>query len=281
MWHDVGRRNGFGTNVKDEAQSWHQGLMAEWWAHFNDDFRDHELDYYRNAVAASGDPVLDAGCGSGRLLVPLALDGHDVDGCDVSADMIDVCRSKAGAAGLSPRLEVQALDELDMKRQYRTIIVVGTFGLGSTRARDAEALRRVYEHLEPGGRLVLDIEVPWSDPEVWAYWPTVGASSLPEPPAKGGRRRRAPSGAEYVLSNRDVACDPMEQRVTWEAHIERWRGDVLEASEDRRLDAGFYFPAEVLLLLERAGFVDVETHGEHEVRRPVRTDEFVVFVATR
>ncbi len=264
-----------------EPQRWHHGLVAEWWAHFNDDFREHELDYYIDAVAGSGGPVLDAGCGSGRVLVPLLADGHEVDGCDASSDMVEVCRAKATAAGFAPRLAVQALDELDMGRRYGTIIVVGTFGLGSTRERDAEALRRLHDHLAPGGRLVLDVELPWSDPDLWATWPAAGADLLPEPRPEQGHRRTTPSGVEYVLANRAVACDPFQQRVTWETHVERWRDGALEASEDRQLDITCYFPAEMLLLLQRAGFAEVEVHGEHEVRPPVRTDEFVVFVASR
>ena len=69
-----------------DPQTWHHGLIARWWEEFNDSFRPHEIEYYR-PFAADGQPVLDAGCGSGRLLVPFAREGIDIDGCDVSADM--------------------------------------------------------------------------------------------------------------------------------------------------------------------------------------------------
>ena len=53
-----------GTNVDDQAQSWHQGLMAEWWAHFNDDFRIHELakyiDWWQDLVVHDG-PIFENG----------------------------------------------------------------------------------------------------------------------------------------------------------------------------------------------------------------------------
>ena len=63
--------------------------------------------------------------------------------------------------------------------------------------------------------------------------------------------------------------------------VERWRDGTLEAEEDRRLDINLYFPQELLLLLERAGFSDVVVHGEHVERAPTPDDEFVVFVATK
>lgn len=255
--------------------------MAEWWARFNDDFRSHEVDYYVDAVARSGGPVLDAGCGAGRVLVPLLDAGFDVDGCDQSADMVTVCREKAADAGHDAQLVVQPLHEVDLGRRYRTIIVVGVFGLGSTSARDAEALRRLHDHLEPGGTLLLDLEVPWSDPRSWACWTSSGRDELPEPWPDEPRRREASDGAVYTLANRIHSCDPVASRMTYETRIERWRGGELEAAEERRLDVGLYVPGEVRLLLEAAGFVDLVVHGDHQRRPPRHDDDFVVFVARR
>lgn len=264
-----------------EPATWHHGLMAEWWSHFNDDFRSHELDYYLAAVTRHGGPVLDAGCGTGRVMVPLLDAGLEVDGCDQSADMLTVCREKAAAAGHEPRLVAQPLHALDLGRRYRTIVVVGVFGLGSTRDRDVEALRRLHAHLEPGGTLLLDLEVPWSDPDVWACWTAAGRRTLPEPWPVEPRRRRAPTGAVYTLANRIHACDPMGQVVTYETRVQRWSDRGLEVQEQRRLDVMLYVPGEVRLMLQAAGFVDIELHGEHEPRDPVPEDEFVVFVARR
>lgn len=271
---------GDGTAAGEPA-TWHHGLIAEWWGHFNDDFRTHELDYYLDAVARSGGPVLDAGCGSGRVLVPLLDAGFEVEGCDQSADMIAVCREKAAAAGHDPRLLVQALHQLYLGRRFRTIIVVGVFGLGSTRDRDVEALRRLHDHLEPGGTLLLDLEVPWSDPGAWACWTSTGRDDLPEPWPDEPHRRQTPSGVTYTLANRIVSCDPLAQRLTYETRIERWRDDQPEAREERRLDVGLYVPAEVVLMLQAAGFTDVHMHGEHERRPPTPDDQFVVFLARR
>lgn len=262
----------------DGPQTWHYGLIAEWWSEFNDDFRPHELAYFQRFVEA-GQPALDAGCGTGRVLRPLLRAGLDVDGCDVSADMIAACRAKAEREGLSPSLYVQALHELDLPRRYRTIFVCGSFGLGSDRERDREALRRFREHLEPGGTLLIDAELPYADPEQWGYWLKEERSSLPELAERPARRRPAPNGAEYGLRSRILELDPLEQTVTLEMHAERWRDGELEAEETHRLDIGLYFRNELLLMLELAGFTDVVVHGEHTEREPTADDDFVVFVA--
>lgn len=265
----------------DEPQTWHHGVIAEWWGHFNDEFRAHEIPYFQGFLEEVEGAVLDAGCGSGRLLIPYLKAGFDVDGVDVSADMIEVCRRKAEAEGLEPFLGVQALHELDLPRTYRTIIVCGTFGLGSDRERDQQALRRLHRHLEPGGTLLLDNEVPYADRWLWEYWPKEKRQELPEPRAAPSKRRRAPDGSEYALVSRVVELDPLTQHARREMVAERWRDGVLEASETHVIDIGMYFTPEVVAMLHAAGFADVAVHGEHERRPATPDDDFVVFVATK
>jgi SAM-dependent methyltransferase len=129
--------------------TWHHGLIADYWAAVNLDAP--ELDLYEQHLRS---PVLDAGCGTGRLLAPLGERGFDVDGCDVSADMVERCRQRVPDA----TLWVSALHELDPPRRYASIVCSGVLGLGTTRGQDIDALKRLYEALLPGGTLVLDNE---------------------------------------------------------------------------------------------------------------------------
>ena len=267
--------------MEASPQTWHHGIVAEWWSNFGDDFRQHEIPYYRAFLEDDGLPALDAGCGSGRLLIPFLEAGMDVDGCDVSADMVAVCREKAMRSGLSPNLYVQALHDLDLPRKYRTIFVCGVWGLGSNRERDAKALTRLRDHLVPGGTLLVDIEVPYADSDQWPYWLKDGRDSLPEAHQPNRERRPTADGSELSLSTRIVDLDPLNQHLTLEIHAERWRDGQLEAEEDRLLDIGLYFKNEMLLMLERAGFRHVVVHGEHERVEPTPGDDFLVFVATK
>ena len=215
------------------------------------------------------------------MLLPYLRAGLDVDGCDVSADMIAVCREKATREGLSPNLYVQPMHELDLPRTYRTIFVCGAFGLGSNRDQDLQALQRFHEYLEPGGTLLLDSEVPYADARQWKFWLKGERASLPEAKQPPGKRRRASDGADYALRSRIVELDPLAQHVTLEMHAERWRGETLESEEDHRLNIGLYFKNELLLMLESAGFADIVVHGEHAEREPKSEDDFLVFVARK
>ena len=191
--------------------------------------------------------------------------------------MIAVCRDKAEREGLSPQLYVQPMHELDLPRTYRTIYVCGAFGLGSTRA----ALRRFHRHLEPGGTLLVDIEVPYADKGLWRYWLKDERASLPQEAERPRQLQPASDGTELGLRARVVDMDPLEQRVTYEMHAEQWRDGTLEAEEDHMLHIDLYFKDELRLLLERAGFADVTVEGDHNDAEPTPDDDFLVFVARK
>lgn len=261
-----------------EPRSWHHGLVARWWAYFRDS--GPEIDAIRRFVE-EGQPALDLACGTGRLLVPYVAAGLDVDGVDVSSDMLDACARAAAAAGATPALHRQALHELDVPRRYRTAYVCGGLGLGSSREQDQEALGRIYAHLEPGGRLVLDNEVPYSDPTRWAYWAQRSSPDLPEPERPPAEVRRAPDGCDYELRTRMVRLDPVAQQEEWEVHALQWRDGVLLAEERHRLTANVYFSGELLLMLERAGFVEVRVRGGYTERAPTADDDVLVYLARR
>jgi SAM-dependent methyltransferase len=264
--------------VDAAPQTWHYGLVARWWAEFNVD--GPEIAYFERFVRA-GQPALDAGCGTGRLLLPYLRAGLDVDACDVSADMVALCRERAEAEGLSPSLWVQPLHGLDLPRRYRTIVACGVFGLGSTREQDDEALRRLHDHLEPGGLLLLDNEPPYAQERQWRYWQLEELTRLPEERRPLGELRRASDGSELGLSVRYLALDPLEQRLTLEIHAEQWRDGKLEAHEDHPLTLTMYFAPELRLMLERAGFVVEAIHGDHAEEPATPESRFHVFLARR
>lgn len=262
------------------TETWHHGIVATWWDEFNRD--GPEIDFFRRYVE-EGQPALDAGCGTGRLLIPFLRAGLDVDGADVSEDMLARCRARAEQDGLAPSLYAQALHELDLPRRYRTIVVCGAFGLGSAREDDRRALERIHDHLEPGGRLVLDNEVPYVDLGSWPYWPKEQRSALPRPERDldPERRRRASDGCDYELRSRLVELDPLEQTVTYEMKASRWRDGVLVAEEEYTLNMTLYFTHELVLMLEQAGFVDVQVLAGYRDEPPGPDDDVVVFVATK
>jgi len=154
--------------MDDTVQTWHYGLMARHWAENNTG--GPEIAYFQQQIETYGQPALDARCGTGRLLIPFLRAGLDVDGCDVSGDMLAYCQKAARREGLAPRLYRQALHNLDLPRQYQTIVACGVFGIGVSRQQDFVALQRFHRHLLPGGVLLLEVYLPYEDAKVWPLW---------------------------------------------------------------------------------------------------------------
>ncbi len=271
--HERGHERGHGPD-STTTTTWHHGLIARWWANFNLD--GPEIEFFRTYVA-SGQPALDVGCGSGRLLVPWVAAGLDVEGVDASADMIEACRAAAAAVGRAPVLHVQPTHQLDLPRRYRSIVNCGSFGLGGSRADDGEGLRRLRAHLLPGGVLALDYQVGEFDDDRWRRWKPRPVDSTPPP---GQARRLGPDGFHYALRHRILAVDMAERSVTRELQAWQWQGDELVAQEAHTLVANVYSSNEIVSLLGAAGFTDVRVLGGYHGGAPTELDGFHVFIAT-
>ena len=116
-----------------------------------------------------------------RLLLPLLRAGVDVDGCDISGDMLRHCRDKTASQGLEPRLYQQPMHAFDLPRKYRTIYMCDAFDLAGSRDKGLAALRRCFAHLQDGGALLLNIKAEYAWPEWWEKWEPAKRKTLPEP----------------------------------------------------------------------------------------------------
>jgi SAM-dependent methyltransferase len=260
--------------VPEKRETWHHGLVARWWAEFNV-ATDAELAFYRSAIERYGQPALDLGCGTGRMLVPLAASGLDVDGCDVSADMLAYCRAKAASAGVTPQLFEQSADVLGLPRKYGTIYICDSFGtVGST-----ESLRRCHQHLAPGGALVFNIGLPYGESERWHYWLPEGRGALPETWGTAVRKRAA-NGEEIELRTRTIAFDPIEQMASREMQATLWRDGRVVATEVHALHTRTFFRNELLAMLGQAGFSAVMVTGGYD-GRPVTADSLDLVLTAR
>ncbi|MEW5989041.1 MAG: class I SAM-dependent methyltransferase [Chloroflexota bacterium] len=265
--------------MTDTPLVWHYGLMAERWAEFIHDAP--ELPFFRQAITRFGQPALDLACGAGRLLLPLLRAGIEIDGCDISGDMLRQCQKKTASEGFNPRLYEQPMHALNLHRTYKTIYICGSFGLAGSRENDLESLRRCYRHLDDGGALLLNIQAEYTSPEAWSLWLRENRLALPQPwPEKSGGRIAA-DGSEHFGQFRIVNVDPLEQTVTRQVRLEKWANGQLVASEDYLLRDNIYFKNELLLMLKVAGFRHITVQGDYRDEPATADHEELVFTAIR
>ena len=265
--------------MTDEPAVWHYGLMAERWGEYIHDAP--ELPYFIEEIGRFGQPVLDLACGAGRLLLPLLRAGIEVDGCDISDDMLAFPRQKAAAEGLHTNLYAQQMHTLNLPRRYKTIYICDSFGLAGSREKDLQALRCCYEHLQDGGALLLNIQAEYTAAESWDSWLPQQRSELPQPWPQEGSVRTAVDGSENVGYFRLVDLDPLEQTYTRQVRLEKRVDGETVASEEYTLRGNMYLKSEVLLMLQAAGFQNVGVFGDYAGHPATAESEEINFVAVK
>jgi SAM-dependent methyltransferase len=114
-------------------------------------------------AARCGSPILEVGCGTGRALLPLARQGYQLTGVDISPAMLDIARHKIEAEKLADcvTLVEQDMRELDLGGRFNLAFSpINTFMHMLTTEDQLAALDSIRSHLNPGGLLVLDLFNP-------------------------------------------------------------------------------------------------------------------------
>jgi hypothetical protein len=172
--------------------------------------------------------------------------------------MLDACRRKAEAAGVTPGIYQQFLQDLDLPRTYRFVFCpAGSFQL-IPRDEQLPALRAIARHMERGGELVVEMGFPGESP--------TGPS-----PQDAERRITRQDGAEIV--------------ITWE-ESGMMRYDLVRDGEivETEFETFVLHPAPRAVfeaMLAEAGFADIRGLWPYkdEIARP--NAPFALFVCTK
>ena len=128
-----------------------------------------DVRFWRRMAARAGGPVLELGCGTGRVTVPVARTGARVVGVDRSAEMLALGRKRAKRARLGRRVAWIRGDirVLPFTAAARFDLVMAPYGILQSLVRESDlkaTLRAVERVLAPGGIFGIDL-VP--DLPVW------------------------------------------------------------------------------------------------------------------
>jgi ubiquinone/menaquinone biosynthesis C-methylase UbiE len=233
----------------------YHGLMAETWDLFRGDTSQWEdRFFFLECIQKFGQPVLDVGCGTGRLTLDYLGQGIDIDGVDNSPEMLAICRQKAQAQGLTPRLYEQWMETLALPRQYRTILVPSSsFQLLLDEEKAQRAMGRFYAHLLPGGTLVMPFMLLWQpgDPVESNDWELAAEKTRPS----DGVAFRKWSRARYDLEAQLEHTEDRYQKLV-NGHV------VLEEYHLRTPATRWYTQVQAAELYRKAGFRQVDVlHG--------------------
>jgi len=121
-----------------------------------------DVAFYRDAARDFGDPVLELGCGTGRVTMALAQAGKRVTGLDLSERMLERAVKKRAALFTEERERIHLVQgdmaRFDLGEKFRLIIIPFRPLQHLLEVKQqTDCLECAHKHLAPGGRLVLDV----------------------------------------------------------------------------------------------------------------------------
>ena len=225
--------------------------------------------YVARAKQARG-PVLEAGCGTGRVLLPTLQAGVDIDGFDIHPGMIDVLKKKAAAAGVTPQAWVADMRDFTMPRKYALVTIPFRAFMHLTTQQDQiAALRCIREHLSGGGALVLNL-----------FFPSFDKMIRPDGEHTLEREFTHPETGLPIAMYTTVSRDRVNQilNVERETIESDARGYAAKTHRDR-FSLRWTYKYEMELLLRTAGFSRWEVAGGFDGRPLVKDLDEMVWTA--
>lgn len=234
-----------------------------------------DIGFLRHLAEEIGGPVLELGCGTGRVAIPLAESGLEVVGVDRSTAMLAIAEAKRRSlpATIRRRLRFVEADMRDFRLGRRFGLAFAAFRAFQHLLEPADqraALAAVRRHLRPGALLVLDVFDPrlaWLEPG--ATWEEVAEARHP---TTGNLVRRTAI---------DRINDPLRQRTTILFRLEELEEDgTVVREETEELVLRWTYRQELWHLLELEGFERVAEHSDY-AGAPPRYGGEVIAVARK
>lgn len=233
-----------------------------------------DVERYLEIAEETGGPVLELGCGTGRIGLVLARAGHEVVGVDLSPAMLARFESRLAGEPARVRSRVTLVNQdvtaLDLPGRDFPLAIAPFNGLLCIPDFDGQrrAIARAADHLAPGSLLVID-----------AVNPLVLSVAGDPAPTPFFTRREVTTGNLYT---RFAARGPMGEDQVQE--LFGWYDEIAETGAVRRTPYSMrwrpVFRYELELMLETAGLVVESVEGGHE-REPFTAASPKLFVIAR
>jgi SAM-dependent methyltransferase len=236
-----------------------------------------DVDFYVAATQSYGDPVLELGCGTGRVTLALAKAGFRVTGIDLSERMLARCSEKRAALPTEVRERVHLIQadmtRFDLGEQSRLVIIpFRPFQHLLETQQQIDCLECARRHLALGGKLIADFFQ--TDPRRM-HDPAFQQES------EAAQEFEVPDGRRVKMRDRVAAFHRAEQRNDVEMIYYVRHPDGREERLVFAFTVRYFFRYEVEHLLARCGFRVVALYGDFDRSPLADSSAEMIFVAER
>lgn len=208
-----------------------------------------DIDYYSERLEDMTGPILEAGVGSGRMLIPLLQDGFNVEGLDTSADMLAQCRKNLEHYQLQSTLYQDDLSSFQLNKQFDGIIVpTATFCLIETEELAYQVLTNFFTHLTSKGKIIIDLDLP--------FYPELNETST--------STFEVNQNEWITLERKIVEIDWLKQQIISHLTYAQWIKGELVKTELQPFLLRWYGLNEFKLMLEKIGFENISFSADYE-----------------
>ena len=246
-----------------------------------EDFRDADLYDLRDEgydddyplteqwARATGGPLLDLACGTGRMALRLAGLGYQVTGVDITPEMIAQARQKASQQARSIDWVVADARTFQLGKQFSLIYMLeNAWQFFLTRAGQEALLARVREHLLPEGCFLFETR-------------NLTPRNVQYPRRLEPQKYQTPNGGQLVVADQQY-YDPMTQIQHYTNTFTFFGPDGRELREQLvRVALRYVYPQEIEALLHYNGFEIRTCYGSWQQEPLIATSPAMIYVCQR
>jgi SAM-dependent methyltransferase len=219
-----------------------------------------DLPFWLSLAGSQGGPILELGCGPGRVLVALARKGFAVDGLDRDPEML---RRAERCLSEEPKGRIHLIEgdlrEFSLDQRYRLVLLPCNTFAHLERSAAEGALACIRRHLLPGGAFAAELP---------SRYDAFGATVDPDEPLDTFLE---PEHATAVQVYAEQQSEPERGLVRV-----AWRYDELRADgrvDRTEIDLAYHIwdPSSLQAAVQRAGFPTLVSYGDYD-RSPYRPD---------
>ncbi len=222
---------------------------------------DNEIEFFLKEAEKSGSPILELGCGTGRILIPIAEAGFEIVGLDSAPHMLRIAEEKLN--GIEPevrnriRLVEGDMRSFSLEQRFNLIIIpFRAFQHVLTSKEQQQSLDCIREHLEDDGRLIIDTFDPKLD-LLTAHTGLLGNA------VKKYKEFNHPGSGNRVVAWESRSIDLAEQIISEEWIFEEFDKDGSSVSrKSTSFQIRYIFRWEMMYLLELCGFSFEALYGD-------------------